>query len=123
MRDPRTHDIVDCAVQIHKRLGPGLLERAYRDILSHEVRRRGHRVDREVVLDLRWDHQLISRGVYRCDLVVDQQVIVEVKATVDHHPIYVRQVLTYLECTGLGVGLLLNFGGLHMRDGIHRVVR
>lgn len=123
MQDPRTHAIIGAALHIHDRLGPGLLETAYRRILVHELRRCGHTVEEEVWVDLTWAGDLVVPRAYRLDLVVDHTVVVEVKATRGTHPVCVRQMLTYLELTGLPVGLLLNFGERRLRDGIRRFVR
>ena len=116
-----TGDIVDAAVKIHKALGPGMLEHAYHRVLAVELRQRGHVVEEQVPIGIVWRDEAI-RGAFVLDLIVDGRVVVELKASRTHHPVHSRQVLTYLQWSGLRVGLLLNFGMHRMRTGVRRFV-
>ena len=119
--DDITGAIVDAAVQIHRTLGPGLLESVYEGLLACELERRGIRADRQLLI--RFSYDGIDVGdAFRADLVVEECVIVEVKAQERLAPVHARQVLTYLRLMNLRVGLLLNFGGETMREGVKRVV-
>jgi len=116
-----TATILSAAIDIHRTLGPGLLESAYLACLSHELTAGGLRVERQRPL------ALVYRGVridcaYRADLVVEGSVLVEVKALEVLAPIHSRQVHTYLRLGEYPVGLLLNFGASTMKAGIKRIV-
>ncbi len=113
--------VVDAAMKVHTVLGPGLLESAYEGCLAHELRKRGHRVDSQVVLPVHYDGAQIDAG-YRLDLLVDNAVVVELKAVSEIAPIHQAQLLTYLKLSGKKIGLLINFNVLHLRDGIKRLV-
>jgi GxxExxY protein len=102
-------------------LGPGLLEGAYEGCLAHELRKQGLRVDCQVLLPVKYDGVLIDIG-YRIDMLVEDLVIVELKATEKIHPLHLAQVLSYLKMSGKHVGLLLNFNVCHMKDGVRRIV-
>jgi GxxExxY protein len=116
-----TSSVLDAAIRIHRALGPGLLESAYLICLLHELTARGLRLERQKPVPL------VYRGVtidcaYRADMVVEAQVLVEVKALDVLAPIHSRQLRTYLRLGDYRVGLLLNFGAATMRQGIVRVV-
>jgi len=116
-----TSTILSAAIGIHRTLGPGLLESAYLACLSHELTAGGLQVERQKSL------ALVYRGVtidcaYRADLVVEGQVLVEVKSLEVLAPIHSRQLQTYLRLGRFPVGLLLNFGAPTMKEGIKRVV-
>ncbi|HSU68246.1 MAG TPA: GxxExxY protein [Tepidisphaeraceae bacterium] len=113
--------IVDAALQVHRTLGPGLLESVYSICLAHELRLRGSRVDREVELPIVYGGVTIEAGL-RLDLIVDDCVIVEVKAVDRMIPVFEAQILTYLRLTGHTLGLLINFNVPLIKDGIKRVV-
>jgi GxxExxY protein len=113
--------IVDVAMDIHQRLGPGLLESVYLAVLAHELTKRGLRVDREVAIPVKWDGLLMEIG-FRADLVVEGIVLVELKSVEAIVPVHKKQVLTYLRLMDLQLGLLLNFGAAMMKDGIYRIV-
>jgi len=112
--------VVDAAMTVHTALGPGLLESAYEACLAHELRKRGHEVGVQVVLPVDYDGIHIDAG-YRLDLLVDDLVIVEVKAVAALAPIHQAQLLTYLKLSGRNLGLLVNFNVPHLRDGIKRM--
>lgn len=116
-----TEAIIGAAIEVHRHLGPGLLESAYRRCLVHELRLRDVPVASEVSLDLEYKGLLVPAS-YRIDLLVADRVIVEVKA-VDHvTPLHEAQLLTYLRLSGRRSGLLLNFKVKLLKDGITRRV-
>ena len=113
--------VVDSAIKVHSALGPGLLESAYRACLAHELEMRGLDVSQEKPLPIRYGGTEISVG-YRIDLMLNQKVIVELKAVERLLPIHTAQVLSYLKLSGSKLGFLINFNVLHLKDGIKRVV-
>jgi len=115
-----TGEIVDGAVAVHRALGPGLLERVYKVALRHELELRGLSVDAEVAIHGTYREKDLG-CVYRCDLLVEESVLLELKAQDTVERVHVRQTLTYLKLSGLPVALLLNFGAPLMRDGIVRL--
>lgn len=122
MRDSDiTGQIVDAAIRIHTKLGPGLFESVYETTLAHELRRRALTVRTQVALPVVYEGNRLERG-FRVDLLVEEKVIVEVKSVEAIAQIHLKQVVTYLRLADKRVGLLLNFGVLSMRDGIKRLV-
>jgi GxxExxY protein len=115
-----TGEIVSAAMKVHSVLGPGLMESAYTMCLELELLKRGLKVERERVLPIVYDGTQIDVG-YRVDLLIEDCVIVEVKAA-KAHPVYEGQLLSYLKLGGLHVGLLINFFVPSMKDGIKRMV-
>ena len=113
--------IVDAAFQIHKRLGPGLLETVYEVVLAHDLKRRGLKVERQVPVAIVYDDIKFDEG-FRADLIVEEKVIVELKSVEKVIPIHKKQLLTYLRLADKRLGLLINFGSELIRDGISRVV-
>lgn len=116
-----TDVIIGSAIEVHRHLGPGLLESAYRRCLAHEIGLRGVTVASEVALDLEYKG-LVVPGSYRLDLLVADRVIVEVKAVDQVTAIHSAQLLTYLRLSGRKVGLLLNFKVKLLKDGLTRLV-
>jgi GxxExxY protein len=114
-------DVIDCGLAIHERFGPGLLESAYEILLVEMLARRGRKAVRQKTISIRFD-DIIIEDVYRLDLFVDDQLIVELKSVEQLLPLHSKQVLTYLRITGLPVGLLLNFGGSLFKEGIRRII-
>ncbi len=114
-------DIVDAAIAIHRRFGPGLLESAYELVLVAELRRRGHRVESQVPISLEYEGIKVE-NVFRIDVLVDNQVIVELKSTESFAPVHAKQLKTYLVLADRRLGLLLNFGMASMKDGIKRIL-
>jgi GxxExxY protein len=112
--------VVETAVDIHRRLGPGLLESVYCIILGHELTKRGLRVEREVPIPVVWDGFTIELG-FRADLIVEGISLLELKSVESLAAVHKKQVLTYLRVMDLRLGLLLNFGAALMKDGIHRI--
>ena len=113
--------VVDAAMKVHSALGPGLLESAYEACLLHELRKRGRKVLSQVALPVVYDGVKIDVG-YRIDLLVEDVVIVELKAVEKLLPIHDAQLLSYLKLGGYRLGLLINFNVLHLKDGIKRKV-
>ena len=113
--------VVDECIHIHRELGPGLLESVYEAVLAAAMVRHGLRVDRQLPVDINYDGISIP-GAFRIDLLIDEQLIVEVKSVESLSNLHAKQLLTYLRLTGRHVGLLLNFSGETMKEGIRRVV-
>ena len=113
--------IVDAAFQIHKRLGPGLLESVYEVVLAHELKKRGLRVKRQVQVAIVYDDIKFDEG-FRADLIIEDKVIVELKSVENIVPVHKKQLLTYLRLSDKRLGILINFGSELIRDGISRVV-
>jgi GxxExxY protein len=113
--------IVDSAIQVHRVLGPGLLESAYQQCLTHELRKRGLMVACEVTLPLIYDGAQIDAG-YRIDMLVEDCIIIENKTVDALAPIHLAQLLTYLKLRNCQLGFLLNWNVKLMKDGIKRVV-
>jgi GxxExxY protein len=123
MRDVNevTREIVDAAYSVHSRIGPGLLESVYEALLGREVEQRGFTVRRQMPVPLEVDG-LRFEEAFRVDLLVDQRVIVELKSAERLLPVHTKQVLTYLRLMNLEVGLVINFGGATLKEGLRRVV-
>jgi GxxExxY protein len=121
--DPKlvTGHIIDAAMKVHSFLGPGLLESAYEVCLQHELQKRGMRAFSQVDLPIIYDGVTIDVG-YKMDLLVEDRVVVELKAVERMHPIYTAQLLSYLRLSGKDLGLLINFHVAHLKDGIQRFV-
>lgn len=113
--------VVDSAMKVHSVLGPGLLESAYEKCLLYELHKRGRQTTAQVPLPVRYDDVIIDVG-YRIDLLVEDAVVVELKAIEQVHSIHKAQLLSYLKLSGKSLGLLLNFHVTHMKDGITRMV-
>ena len=113
--------IVDAAMKVHTILGPGLLESAYEACLKHELTQRGLKILGQVVLPLKYEGMDIDAG-YRIDLLVEDKVIVELKAVEKLLPIHEAQLLSYLKLSGRSVGLLLNFNVPMLKSGIKRFI-
>jgi len=113
--------LVDEAVKIHRELGPGLLETVYEVILAHRLREKGLRLERQVAVGIRYQNMCFDEG-FRAGLMVERQVILELKSVESLGRVHKKQVLTYLRLTDLRLGLLLNFGAEVMREGIVRIV-
>ena len=116
-----TGGILDGAIEVHRALGPGLLENAYRACLLHELRLRGLRVEDEVAVPLLYKGAPVPCG-FRLDLVVQDTVVVELKAVERLLPIHEAQLLTYLKLSRRRVGLLINFNATPLRSGFRRLV-
>ncbi len=115
-----TERIIGCAIEVHRQLGPGLLEGTYEAALCIELQIAGLNFVRQPVFPVIYKGQVI--GEYRLDLIVEDTVIIEIKSVERFDPIFEAQVLTYLRVTGRQVGLLMNFNSRLLRDGIKRYV-
>jgi len=113
--------IVDCAVELHRNLGPGLLETVYEVTLARALERRGLQVERQVGVAIAYQGTKFDEG-FRADLIVEGKVIIELKSMERVTPAHKKQLLTYLRLTGLKLGYLLNFGEALMREGITRTI-
>ena len=115
-----TGAIIDSALRVHTALGPGLLEAVYERCLTHELIKRNLRTQSQIPLPVLYDGIVIEGG-YRLDILVEDLVIVEVKAVESTLPVHCAQLLSYLKLSGKPVGLLINFNKVHLRDGIRRI--
>jgi iron complex transport system substrate-binding protein len=113
--------VVDECIRIHRDLGPGLLESVYETVLAGALSRHGMTVGRQVPVDIKYDG-LRFPAAFRLDLLVERRLILEVKSIESLKNVHAKQLLTYLRLTGNPVGLLLNFSGETMKEGIRRVV-
>lgn len=112
--------ILDFAFEVHSELGPGLLESADEAILAHELRKAGILVERQKAIPIRYRGLVFDEG-FRADLMVKNTVIVELKSVQALNPVHAKQVLTQLRLAGCRLGLLINFGELHLKNGIKRL--
>ena len=115
------NETIGAAIEVHRHLGPGLLESAYETCLAHELRQRGLKVETQQALPVVYKGLRLDAG-YRLDLLVEQVLVVELKSTDQLQPIHLAQVLTYLKQSGFTLGLLINFNVPLLRNGIKRVV-
>ena len=116
-----TKSIIGSAIHVHRVLGPGLLEGTYRACLLHQLAKDGFKVRQEVPVRVRYEDVILDAG-YRADLIVDDQVLLELKAVEELLPVHGAQVLTYLKHSHLKVGLLINFNAPRLVDGLRRFV-
>ncbi|MBI3536008.1 MAG: GxxExxY protein [Chloroflexi bacterium] len=116
-----TQEVIGAAIEVHKFLGPGLLESAYEECLCHELNLRKIRFERQLEMPVTFKGTRLNSG-YRIDLLVDKLVVVEVKSVAELVPIHEAQILTYLRLSKCQVGLLFNFNVVVMKHGIKRVV-
>ena len=119
--DVVSRTVIGAAVEVHRRLGPGLLESTYQRCLSRELELRGVRFECEVRVPIQYKGLVLQTG-YRIDLVVEGEVVIEIKAVAAIDPIHKAQILTYLKLLDLRVGLLINFNVGRLIDGIRRIV-
>ena len=111
--------ILDASIKVHKHLGPGLLESAYEACLAHELRKRGMKALTQVGLPVVYDDVQLDVG-YRIDLLIEDTVIVELKAVEQVLPLHAAQIITYLKLSDKRLGLLINFNVLRLKDGYKR---
>ncbi|MFH0908392.1 MAG: GxxExxY protein [bacterium] len=116
-----TREIILAAMRVHSELGSGLLESAYEACLFHELIKQGFKVERQKPVPIRYDGILIDCG-YRVDLLVNDEIIIELKAVERVLPIHHAQIISYLKLAGKEIGLLINFHVVHLRDGITRKI-
>lgn len=116
-----THQIVDAALKIHRVLGPGLFESVYEEVLAYELINRDLYVDRQVAVPVHYEGLKMDVG-FRADLIVNKEVIVEIKSVENMKPVFKKQVITCLRLTNHKVGLLINFNEELLKDGITRLI-
>ena len=116
-----TEQIIGAAIEVHRAIGPGLLEAIYEACLAHEFSLRGLSFEHEKSLPVEYKGVKMGCG-YRLDFVVEGKVVVELKTVDDFHPVHEAQLLTYLKLTQCKVGLLINFNVPKLKDGIRRMV-
>jgi len=113
--------ILDAAFKVHTKLGPGLLETVYEVVLAHELRKMELQVQRQVPIRICYDELVFDEG-FRADLLVEDKVIVELKSLETLANVHSKQVLTQLRLSQRRLGLLINFGEIHLKNGIERIV-
>jgi GxxExxY protein len=114
-------DVLDCAIQLHRDLGPGLLENVYEAILTAMLQEKGYSVETQRKLEIRYK-QLVIPSIMRIDMLIDSVLLVELKSVEQILPIYGKQVKTYLRLMNLTSGLLINFGGETIKGNVRRIV-
>ena len=114
-----SYKIVESAIEVHRQLGPGYAENLYEEALTIELRQRGHRLERQKKVEVKYKNQAI--GLHVLDMVVDGKVVLELKAVSDILPIHLQQALGYLKSTSLPLALVINFGAERIQ--FHRVVK
>src|SRR4029079_16832456 len=119
--DDITGAIVEASLRIHRALGPGLLESVYETALAHELVKRGFKVERQKLIRFEYDGLVFDEG-FRTDLMVEDEVLVEVKSVERQARVHSKQFLTYLKLAQKPVGLLINFGAGTLKEGLRRVV-
>ena len=120
-RDDLSRKIIGCAIRVHKELGPGLLETAYRVGLAHELTQNDVSIEIEKSLPIRYRDVALDAG-YRIDLLVERRIILELKSVDKLLPVHEAQLLTYLKLSGLHLGLLINFNVKLLTQGIRRLI-
>ena len=116
-----TKACIGAAFEVHSQLGPGLLESAYKECLFYKIRKAGLNAQKEIPVPLIFEEVHLECG-YRIDILVENQLVLEIKSVEEMHPIYLAQILTYLRVGKYHLGLLLNFNVIHMKEGIRRVI-
>lgn len=116
-----SHQIISIGIDIHKALGPGLLESAYKECMYHEFFKKGFWVEKEKPMPLIYDGVKLDIG-YRIDLLIENKIIVELKSVDSLNDIHLAQLLTYLKLSNLHLGLLINFNVTILKNGIKRVI-
>jgi GxxExxY protein len=117
-----TRIIIGCGIEVHKQLGPGLLESAYEECLAFELKQKGLTVERQKALPIQYKDIQLEYG-YRIDLLVENTVVIELKSVDILHPLHEAQILTYMKFSDKKVGLLMNFNVLVLKDGVKRFMR
>jgi GxxExxY protein len=116
-----SHKIIGAAIEVHRHLGPGLLESAYRDCLAFEISQVGLYVEREKVLPLKYKGIILNQG-YRLDLIIENKVVLELKTVEELTDVHHAQMVTYLKLGNYPLGLLINFHSKILKDGLRRVI-
>lgn len=113
--------IVDCCYRIHRKLGPGLLESVYEEVLCYELLQMGLSFSRQKGIPVYYNELMLELG-FRADIIVEEKVIIEIKSIESLLPVHRKQLLTYLKLTGIKLGLLVNFNEALIKNGIVRIV-
>lgn len=113
--------VLDCSFKVHTALGPGLLESAYEECLFYELIKTGFNVEKQKALPLIYKEVKLDAG-YRIDLMVENSIIIEIKAVESFTDVHLAQIITYLKLSNCKLGLLVNFNVRHLKDGIKRVI-
>jgi GxxExxY protein len=116
-----TGSIIEAAIKIHKILGPGLFESVYEEVMEYELTRQGMVVERQLTIPVQYEGLRLDVG-FRADLLVNKEVIVEIKSVEAIKPVFKKQVITYLRLTGHKIGLLINFNEELVKNGITRLI-
>lgn len=111
---------VDCGFHLHKDIGPGLLESAYEILLFESLKEKGLSVERQKIVPIRFKGRVLDEA-FRADLIVENQLLIELKSTERHAPVHAKQLLTYLRLMDLPLGFLMNFGAATFKDGVKRL--
>lgn len=114
-----THDVIGCAIEVHRALGPGMLESAYQECLKYLIKKVGYKVESEVPVPIIFEEVKLECG-YRIDLLVENEVVVEIKSIEALAPVHTAQILTYLKFAKKKVGLLINFNVTVLKNGLKR---
>lgn len=114
-------DVLDVALRLHRDLGPGLLESVYETVLAGKLLALGYRVNRQLPIDIQFEGMRFD-AAFRVDLLIDDRLLVEIKSVEQLNASHAKQLLTYLRLTGQSVGLLINFGGATLKEGVRRIV-
>ncbi len=114
-----TQQILKCAYDVHSALGPGLLEKVYEECLFYDLKESGLRVERQVEIPVEYKRIEIDAG-FRIDILVEDEIVLELKSVMELHPIYTAQLFTYMKLSGCSIGYLINFNVKSLRDGIKR---
>lgn len=116
-----TNDIIGAAIEVHKHLGPGLLESAYEECLAYELQLKGYKVERQKPVPIIYKEVKLDYG-YRIDILVENQIVIELKSIETFAPVHEAQILTYMKFADKEIGLLINFNVTLLKNGIKRYV-
>lgn len=116
-----SYDIIGSSYKVHTNLGPGLLESAYETCLEYELKKNGHKVSRQLELPIKYENLTLNTN-YRIDLLIDDAIIIELKAVEELLDIHKAQLMTYMKLSGVRLGLLINFNTTDLKKGIKRVL-
>ena len=119
--DPLSKDIIGAAIEVHKHLGPGLLESAYEECLSFELMKREYKIERQKPIPVVYKEIKLDCG-YRIDILVEETIVLELKSVESFNPVHVAQILTYMKFAQKKIGLLINFNVTLLKAGIRRYV-
>jgi GxxExxY protein len=119
--DAISADVIDVALRLHRELGPGLLESVYEVLLAARLEQMGYGIARQRAIDVEFDGIRLP-AAFRIDLLIDERLLVEIKSVERLLPVHGKQLLTYLRLTKQPVGLLINFGGETLKEGLRRIV-